>query len=330
MSVIERVRPPRPPVGGNRHEPRLRLHVTEATMIATDIRSLTFADARGTDLPPYPAGSHLVVDCGGTRNAYSLTGAGTDPHSYTISVLLREDGRGGSRHLHTLDVGDAVWVSRPRSSFAPVANARAHLLIAGGIGITPLLSHAAAAQKWKRRTHVLYCHRPGAGAHLEQLRKLCGDNMETFEGRAAFLHRLHEALRSQPVGTHLYVCGPQAFTDTVLNDALGLGWPVERLHTERFSAPELEAGAAFHVTLARSGRTVEVPSGVSLLEALEGAGIAVPNLCRQGVCGECRVPVVSGTPLHRDLYLDEDERSAGDSVMCCISRSLDDHLELNL
>ena len=145
-----------------------------------------------------------------------------------------------------------------------------------------------------------------------------------------FLTRIGEALATAPLGTHLYVCGPAPLMDSVVQRAGQLGWPSERVHTERFSAAALDPGEPFEVVLARTGRQVAVPSGVSLLEALESEGVDVPNMCRQGVCGECRVPVLAGRPVHRDLFLGEDERAAGDSIMCCVSRSTGPLLELDL
>jgi ferredoxin-NADP reductase len=227
-------------------------------------------------------------------------------------------------------VGDVVVADRPRSAFAPVSTARHHLLIAGGIGITPMLSHAREAVRWRRDFTLLYGHRPGAAAHLEELRQLCGDRLEEHPDREVFRDRIEGALSSAPLGTHVYVCGPAPLLDSVIDRAERLGWPAERVHTERFSAASLDPGEPFEVLLAQSGRRVSVPSGVSLLEALEHEGVRVPNMCRQGVCGECRVPVLAGRPVHRDLFLSEEERAAGDSVMCCVSRSAGPSLELDL
>ncbi|MGY2078255.1 PDR/VanB family oxidoreductase [Blastococcus sp. SYSU DS0828] len=308
----------------------LRLRVAGVRAAAAGIRSVEFVSADGGPLPAFPPGSHVVLHCGDRRNAYSLTGSGTAPVRYSISVLLCPDGSGGSRWVHELVAGDVVAADGPRSAFAPVATARHHLLVAGGIGITPLLSHARAAVRWKRDFTLLYGYRPGAGAHLDELRELCGPRLEEHPEVAGFVARIEAALASAPLGTHLYACGPAALLDTVLGTAERLGWPEARVHTERFSAAALDPGDPFEVTLVRSGRRVGVPSGVSLLEALEDAGVPVPNLCRQGVCGECRVPVVSGSPLHRDLFLGEAEKVAADSVMCCVSRSTGPTLELDL
>ncbi|MGY1722631.1 PDR/VanB family oxidoreductase [Blastococcus sp. SYSU DS0533] len=308
----------------------LLLRVTGVREAAPGIRTVELASADGAALPAFPPGSHLVLHCGERRNAYSLTGAGIAPESYSISVLLCPDGSGGSRWVHDLVVGDVVAADGPRSAFAPVATARHHLLVAGGIGITPLLSHARAAARWNRDFTLLYGYRPGAGAHLDELRELCGPRLEEHPDVAGFVARIEAALASAPLGIHLYACGPAALLDTVLSAAERLGWPEARVHTERFSAAALDPGDPFEVTLARSGRRVAVPSGVSLLEALEDSGVPVPNLCRQGVCGECRVPVLSGLPLHRDLFLTQAEKAAADSVMCCVSRSTGPALELDL
>jgi ferredoxin-NADP reductase len=309
----------------------MTLVVRDAAMVTESIRSLRLSRPDGGLLPPYVPGSHLVVECGaGRRNAYSLTGSGAASDEYRISVLHKPDGRGGSGWMHRLSIGDRVKVWAPRSAFAPVATARRHLLVAGGIGVTPLLSHARAAVEWGRPFTLLYGYRPGAGAHLDELRELCGDRLCELPGRGRLVGALRRELRRQPLGTHAYVCGPGGLIDAVCEMARDAGWPRERVHVERFSAEDLDPGAPFTARLARSGRAIEVPAGVSLLDALERAGVEVPNMCRQGVCGECRVGVRAGRPEHRDLYLSDAERAAGDSMMCCVSRGRDEELELDL
>ncbi|MGK5113892.1 MULTISPECIES: PDR/VanB family oxidoreductase [unclassified Geodermatophilus] len=308
----------------------LLLEVAGVADAAPGVRSVALRRPDGGLLPGHPPGSHLVLACGERRNAYSLTGDGAPTDEYRISVLLCPDGAGGSAFVHRLRPGDPVLTSRPRSAFAPVSTARHHLLVAGGIGITPMLSHARAAVRWGRSFRLLYGHRPGAGAHLAELRELCGERLEAHDSTPAMLDALTSALASQPVGTHVYVCGPPPLIAAVEETAAALGWPEQRVHAERFAAADLDPGAPFTARLARSGMSVPVPAGVSLLSALEGAGVAVPSMCRQGVCGECRLPVRSGRPLHRDLYLSETERAAGDAVMACVSRCADDDLELDL
>lgn len=308
----------------------LQLEVTSVSPQTDSIVSITLADPSGARLPSYVPGSHLVVQYGSGVNAYSLTGSGNGPSEYTISVLRVEDGAGGSVAMHQLAAGDLVYVSRPRSAFAPASTATHHLLIAAGIGITPVLSHARSAADRGTTSSLIYVYRPGAGAHVDEARELLGPALTECSNRASFQRVLTEQLTTQGLGTHLYVCGPTDFMDAVLDQARQLGWSPARLHSEAFGAAELDDGEPFTVNLVRSGVTLDVPSGVSLLETLEKAGKTIPNMCRKGICGECVLPVLRGTPQHRDLYLTEQEKSENTSMMCCVSRSEDPELELDL
>lgn len=309
---------------------QLELEIVEIVDQSRLVRSFTLCDTAGGELPGFVPGSHIVVQCGAKANAYSLTGSGFHPAAYTISVRRDDHGSGGSAALHNISVGDKLTISSPRSAFAPVANARHHLLIAGGIGITPMLSHARAAREWGRSSSLIYSYRPGEGAHLEDAREICGRGLTECTDRQDFGRALHDALVSQPLGTHLYVCGPAEFMDEVIEQAELAGWPAERLHSEPFGAAEQDPGQPFRVRLARSARVLNVPSGQSLLEALEAAGTAVPNMCRKGVCGECAIRVLRGRVDHRDLYLTDEEKAANDAAMCCVSRAQDQELELDL
>lgn len=308
----------------------LHLEVTDISVQTASVTSITFSDPSGAPLPCYVPGSHLVVQYGDGANAYSLTGSGSAPSKYTISVLRVEDGAGGSMAMHRLAIGERVLVSRPRSAFAPAATATHHLLIAAGIGITPMLSHGRAAAEWGVATSLMYIHRPGEGPHVLDARELLGPALTEFTDRVSFRKELTERLSNQRLGTHLYVCGPAAFMETVLGQARELGWPKGRLHSEPFGAAELDPGQPFTVNLARSGIMLDVPAGVSLLETLEKAGKRIPNMCRKGVCGECALPVLRGAPQHRDLYLSDQEKAANTNIMCCVSRSLDHEMELDL
>ena len=311
----------------------LQLEVTNVSLQTESIISITLTDPSGERLPSYVPGSHLVVQYGSGVNAYSLTGSGNAPSEYTISVLRVEDGAGGSVAMHRLSVGDLVYVSRPRSAFAPVSTATHNLLVAAGIGITPVLSHARAAAERGIAASLIYVHRPGAGAHVAEARELLGPGLTALiecTDRDSFQKVLSEQLTTQTLGTHLYVCGPTAFMDAVLDQARELGWSSARLHSEAFGAAELDDGEPFTVNLVRSGLKLEVPAGVSLLDTLENAGKSIPNMCRKGICGECVLPVLRGTPQHRDLYLTDVEKAENTTMMCCVSRSEDPELELDL
>ena len=297
----------------------LELVVTAIDDSVPGVRSLTLADPAGGPLPSFTPGSHVVVDCGGAANAYSLTGDSASPRTYSISVLECRDGAGGSRWIHhAVKVGDTMTVRPPRSAFAPVLSATRHLLIAAGIGITPMVSHARSARRWGRQIRLMYVHREGCAAHLADVAALV-DDVEIFTGRIEFMRRIDSVLTSQPFGTHLYVCGPSGFMDGVVAAAAESGWPPSRIHLERFGVDALGPGDPFEVRLGDDAFVVA--AGQSLLEALESRGHVIPNLCRQGVCGECRIRVSRGEILHRDLYLTQDDRDAGDSLMCCVSRA---------
>ncbi|WZH50857.1 MAG: PDR/VanB family oxidoreductase [Nocardioides alkalitolerans] len=327
---------------------RIELVVAAVDDAVPGIRSLTLAAPDGGRLPSFTPGSHLVLDVpageGRPRraaNAYSLTGESIDPRHYAISVLrcapVAEGGTagGGSAWVHELVIGDRVTATPPRSAFAPVHLATRHLLVGAGIGITPLLSHLRSHVRWGREAELVYLFRDGHGAHVDELKELGGDRVTFLADRAGLAEDLVVRLADQPLGTHLYTCGPAGFMDAVVDLATELGWPSSRVHLEPFGVAALDPGDPFTVGVA--GEVLEVPSGTSLLEALEDAGHVVPNLCRQGVCGECRVDVAPGSSplLHRDLFLDEETRGAGDCLMACVSRAVPAadgraHLEVTL
>ncbi|SBS79188.1 Phthalate 4,5-dioxygenase [uncultured Mycobacterium sp.] len=305
----------------------LTLEVVAIDDTVPGIRTLTLARADRGVLPSFTPGSHIVIQCADGANAYSLTGETTSPREYVVSVLECPQGRGGSRWIHRyLTVGATLVAHQPRSAFAPVLRASRHLLIAAGIGITPMVSHLRSARRWGRDVRLLYVHRQGRGAYVDEIGSLTGaagpttsgtDNAAFFTDRAAFLSELLPTLAGQPFGTHVYICGPSQFIDDVVTAATGFGWPPSRIHVEHFGG-DLAPGDPFEVELSCSGDVFTVESGVSLLESLTARGHSVPSLCHQGVCGECRVPVRSGSVLHRDLYLSDDERR--DSMMACVSR----------
>ncbi|WP_179468803.1 PDR/VanB family oxidoreductase [Mycolicibacterium vinylchloridicum] len=281
------------------------------------IRTLTLANPDRSVLPSFTPGSHIIIQWPDGANAYSLTGESAAPAEYVVSVLECPQGRGGSRWIHRdLTPGSVVLAHPPRSAFAPVLRARRHLLVAAGIGITPMVSHLRSARRWGRDVRLLYVHREGRGAYVDEITSLT-DDASFFTDRAAFLAELSPTLANQPFGTHVYICGPSQFIDDIVATATELGWPRGRIHVEHFGG-ELAPGDPFEVELASSGEVFTVESGVSLLESLTARGHAIPNLCHQGVCGECRVPVRSGAVLHRDLYLTDDERR--EEMMACVSR----------
>lgn len=324
-------RTPAGPQSPGAHGSGLALVVAGVMPLAEDIRQLTLTARDGARLPPYPPGAHLGLRWGpGRLNSYSLTGDGQAPAAYTLSVLRTPDSGGGSAWVHALRPGDPVDAIAPRAAFPVAATARRHLMVAGGIGITPLLAHARWHVRWGADFVLYYSFQPGCGAHLTDLRELCGDRLRVYAGRDALWADLGPALARQPLGTQLYVCGPPSMIDAVAAEARRLHWAETRIRCEAFAVPADRPRAPFLATLATDGRSVAVSAGETLLEALERAGVPVPSLCRGGVCGECRTPVTAGRVDHRDLVLSEAEKESGGWIMPCVSRAAGDEVELSL
>jgi dimethylamine monooxygenase subunit B len=305
----------------------LDLRVDEARTPCPGVRSLVL---RGDGpLPSYPPGAHLGVEWRpGHVNPYSLTGPGLAPDEYRVSVALRPDGGGGSRRMHALRPGDRVRARRPVSSFPPVETARHHLLVAGGIGVTPVLAHARWHAWWGNPFEVLLVQRPGTTPHADDLRRIAGDRLLIASDRAGLAALLAPRLRDAPWGSHVYTCGPPGLIADVAARARAAHWVDARIHAEPFArAPE--DGEPFTVALRRSGREVGVGAAETVLDALRRAGVDAPHLCRQGVCGECVTEVLAGRVDHRDTVLDEAERA--DRMAPCVSRAAPgETLELDL
>jgi ferredoxin-NADP reductase len=307
------------------------LRVVHAEDLPGRVRNVRLEPADGKPIGSFAPGSNIGVQWDDNlANSYSLVGENTDPEFYEISVLAQPEGRGGSLWVHRLEVGDTVVSTGVRSAFPPIAKASHHLLVAAGIGITPVLSHARWHAHWGHSFTVLYVHRPGEGAHLDELRELCGDGLQLYPDRKQFWAEFPGILADQPFGTHLYTCGPLSMIDDVARVAGEAYWPEARVHSEAFSSAALDPGRPFNAVLKRTGRTVSVPSGASLLEAVEKEGIRLPSLCRQGFCGECRVSVLSGAIEHRDIFLSTEEKESGQMMMACVSRAAGTEVEIDL
>ncbi|WP_040797494.1 PDR/VanB family oxidoreductase [Nocardia higoensis] len=315
----------------------------EATVVARslatpDIAVIDLVPAAGEQLPAYPAGAHIDVLLGsGLVRQYSLCGPPV-PDRYRLAVLRTPASRGGSRAMHTLDVGDTVRISVPRNHF-PLAEARRHLLFAGGIGITPLLAMARHLERAGGDFTLHYCTR--SRSHTAFLDELTGNPRVRFhfdDGDPGQLLDAAVELGQPDSATAIYVCGPDGFMDYVQGKAAALGWPAEAVHTERFGTgagggqlgerpPAARDG--FTVRLASTGAEFHVPETGSVLDVLLDNGIDAPYSCRQGICGECVVRVLAGEPDHRDDVLTDAERSDG-LFTTCSSRSHSAELELDL
>jgi vanillate O-demethylase ferredoxin subunit len=316
----------------------LSVRVTRKTAEAEDICTFELASIDGTPLPAFSAGSHIDVQVpGGLTRQYSLCNDPAESHRYLIGVLRDAASRGGSAAMHAqVHEGSVLSISPPKNHFALAHHAPRHLLLAGGIGVTPILCMAERLAATGADFQMHYATRSRARtAFFERIRRAPFAGHVHFhfdDGAAEQKLDIGTLLASQPAGTHLYVCGPQGLMDAVLGTARTGGWDEPRLHYEFFSAdvgPRAGDGA-FEVQLASSGRVIRVPAGQSVLDALADAGVVVPSSCEQGVCGTCLTRVIDGVPDHRDQYLLPEEQAANDQFLPCCSRANSARLVLDL
>ncbi len=316
----------------------LTVRVARKSFEAEGICSFELVSADGEPLPAFSAGAHVDVQLpGGLTRQYSLCNDPAETHRYLIAVLRDPASRGGSLAMHeAVKEGDALTISTPKNHFALAHEAGSHLLLAGGIGVTPLLCMAERLANIGASFEMHYCTRSRPRtAFVERIAR------SAFAPRVKFHHddgapeqRLDIAalLAEHPAGRHFYVCGPKGFMDAVLGTARSEGWPESQLHYEFFSADvaPVAGDASFEVQLASSGRIVVVPADRSIVQALAEAGVTVATSCEQGVCGTCLTRVIEGEPEHRDLYLTPEEQAAGDQVLPCCSRARSARLVLDL
>jgi ferredoxin-NADP reductase len=237
-------------------------------------------------------------------------------------VRRDESGRGGSLYLHDrVREGATLHISYPVNLFPIDHRARKHLLVAGGIGITPFLAMMDHLTREHRSFELHYASRSKAhAAYAEDLAARHGMKVSIYHDDAGAKIPLARILGHQPLGTHLYVCGREGMINWALASAKDLGWPAQNLHSERFLSPA--SGEPYDIKLARSGQTIRVGAHQSMLEAIEAAGVEPPSLCRGGACGQCETQVLEyeGTILHADHFLTEAEKESGQKVMPCVSR----------
>ena len=313
------------------------VRVSKIDRVASDIKRFRFERVDGQPLPVFSAGAHVIVSMrdGGVlrRNPYSLMSPPHHTSAYEISVLRVTDSRGGSRFLHDkVAEGDELAISQPVNLFHADQRGRKHILFAGGIGITPFLAMMAQFDRDNVAFELHYGLRSREhGAYWKELTERYGRHrIKLYFNSDDQLIPAASVLDNQPLGTHVYVCGPEGMMNFLLRTAKESGWPKENIHSERFLAPI--PGKPFDVELVRSGAIVHVDDHQSILEAIEAAGIDPPYLCRGGACGQCETIVVGyeGALCHHDVYLSEDEKASGRKIMICVSRFEGARLSLDL
>ena len=308
------------------------LRIARTQRIAADIHLFELRDASGGDLPGFTAGAHVTVKSpNGSLRKYSLCNDPAERRRYAIAVKRDPAGRGGSVDLvDNTRVGDTIEVSAPHNAFELAEKAASFVLIAGGIGITPLLAMARHLNGAGKRYKLYYLTRsPEHTAFRDELEG------EEFKERVAIHYDGGDIANAfdlwpileKPTSAHVYCCGPRPLLEAV-RDMTG-HWPPAAIHFESF----VDAGAAarpedkpFTVVLAKSGDRIVVQPGVSILEAMRARGHEAPSSCESGTCGTCRTRLLAGEADHRDLVLMDDEKAG--QIMICVSRAVSPEIEI--
>ncbi len=315
----------------------LNARVHAIALEADGIATFEFRPADGGELPAFSAGAHIDVHIRpGCVRQYSLCNDPGERQRYVVAVLREESGRGGSKAMHDeLRIGQSVTLGAPRNFFPLARDASRHVLIAGGIGVTPMMAMVSELQEQKRDFFLHYCTRsPQRTAFRARVSGLMAS------GHAAIHHDdgdpsrgldLRALLQQPEPGTHVYCCGPPAFMGAATNATAH--WPSGSIHFEHFAAPAAPAAApvcnsAFRVRLARSGVVLDVPADKSIAEVLKDNDVFIETSCEEGYCGTCLTRYTAGEPEHRDSVLDEDDHR--EFVLVCCARARTPTLELDL
>ena len=307
--------------------------VTDIVEETTTVKSFQLARPDGTPLGEYLPGAHIdVVGPTAVTRQYSLCSRPDAGESFVVAVKREENSRGGSSALHELKVGDALKISEPRNLLQIAPDAAHHVLIAAGIGITPMLSLARYMDVRGISFELHYFARTEEeAAFLPLLRDRCPEKLHTHLGvrRGEQEAVLDSAIGTCAAGTHVYVCGPDGFMSKAVAVA-GRHVPADNVHYENFHAseqPDASENEAFDVEL--DGETYHVPADRTIVEVLEENGCDVDTSCQEGICGTCIMQVLHGVPEHRDNVLTAAERQSGDVMAVCVSRTKGDRLVLD-
>lgn len=314
----------------------IQVQVSARQIAADDIIEIELVPVAGQQLPAFEAGSHIDVHlAGGLVRQYSLLNSPKERHRYCIGVLKDPASRGGSEAVHReLHVGHVLMINGPRNNFPLDPRASDTLLLAGGIGITPILSMAHALSEEGREFSLHYCARaPGRAAFVDRILGSAFGSRAGIHfdvGGATPRFSLRQALEGREANAHVYICGPTGFINAMKDEAARSGIPHDRVHIEHFGANVQVTGGRFTVNARRSGVVAEVGESQTIAQVLAAHGIAVDLSCEQGVCGTCLTPVIDGLPDHRDVYQSEEEKAKNDRITICCSRSRSAQLILDI
>ena len=309
----------------------LKMRVEARRALTEHICEFTLKPVDDVDLPSFEPGAHVTIETpSGAMRRYSLINDGSSPDVYKIAVKREAESRGGSASMHDeATEGTELRVEVPENSFA-LADAKEYLLIAGGIGVTPIYAMAQHLKRADKPFNVIYCTRSEADtAFLDDMREAFGERLTVHHdnGDPDEVYDFWDHFE-EPKNMRVYCCGPEPLMEEI--EAISGHWPEGRVNFEDFKPVEVvrEDDKAFDVTLEKSGKTVTVPEDRSILEALRDAGVATVSSCESGPCGTCKTKLISGEVDHRDMVLMDHEQQ--DHIMICVSRAKDGDLVLDL
>ena len=311
----------------------LSLFVKSVTYETADIRVYDLRSPDGAELPSFTAGAYIDIHLPErVTRSYSLVNSQHDSKRYVIGVAKDRNSRGGSSYIHKLlSAGDTITVTPPKNNFALDEREHDTILIAGGIGVTPMMSMIDRLQHLERRWQLYFATRNRESTPFQaELESYMGSvKVHCDDEHGGRLLDIGNVIASAHPGSHFYCCGPSAMLAAFKAAAGGVS--PEHTHLEHFSATESVAvEGGFHIELARSARTLLVRQGKTVLDVLLEAGVDVPFSCQAGVCGVCQTKVLSGIPDHRDLFLSPKEQSSNETMMVCCSGSNSEKLVLDL
>ncbi|WP_137388591.1 PDR/VanB family oxidoreductase [Rhodoligotrophos defluvii] len=304
----------------------------EAQQLGQDIKHCVFRRLDGLPFPDAEPGAHIDLELpNGVIRQYSLICPATSPEYYSIAVKRDPRSRGGSAFIHDhLTAGTELRLRGPRNTFPLVEDAAHSILIAGGIGVTPIWSMLQCLARTGRSWEFHYsCRNRPSAIFLDEARALGPVNLHVDEEAGGAVLDLSAILAPPDELVHVYCCGPAPMLERF--ESLTASWPSEQVHLERFTPHQRPAtGGGYRVVLARSGRSFHIPAGATILQVLRDAGIEVTYSCEEGICGSCETRVIGGQPDHRDSVLSAAERQQGDTIMICCSGCTGEELILDL
>jgi len=314
----------------------LPLVISGIRQLTTRVRAYELRHLEGEDLPVISAGAHLAIPVileNGVLNSrnYSISSSPTKQKSYEIAVLLDKNGTGGSAFIHTqYFVGMQINCAMPRNDFVLHEDSQSTVLIAGGIGITPI---KAMASTLKKEGRIFQLHYVGTNikdmAYIEYLQSEFGEQLNAYTSSQGGLS-LEKLMSNVAEEAVFFVCGPQRLIDGVQKTAIKFGISDTRIHFERFYSPEVSNPQSIEIELRRSGKTLIVDPDKTILSVIEESGVRILSDCKVGNCGTCAVKVLEGTPQHHDTTLTERQRTEGKLMCVCVSRANSSKLVLDL